>query len=325
MKHYNPFEEMTFSNDRCFLCGVYLNDANRTDEHIFPKWLQREFDLWDKTLNLLNKTSIPYRSLVVPCCRECNNTHLNIKIEQKVEAAVKGGYDSFIQLDEVIIFQWLVKLSYGMLFKELSLKQDLKNINSRMIIEPDQLKIFRLLFTFLQSIRFDTEFINNFPWSILIFKINNPDKERLYNGQDFLTTKNYFMQLNDIGIMSHLQDNGLMKNYFLEHRSEYLNMTLHPIQFRELCTEFHYKSYLLKRTPLYIISLPNEKSGKLKIISHDFISDFEEWDNEFFCRMLEYNWKPWGLSFEDIYISKDHYTTYLKNEDGSIKNLFVTQ
>ncbi|OMF02615.1 hypothetical protein BK127_37030 [Paenibacillus sp. FSL H7-0331] len=159
----------------------------------------------------------------------------------------------------------------------------------------------------------------------MIFKINNPDKERLYNGQDLIMTSNYFLQMNDIGIISHLQDNGLMKEFFLEYRSEFVNTILHPIQFRELCTEFQYKSYLLKRSPFYTITLPNEQNGKMQIVSHDFNSDFEEWDNETFCRLLEYNWKPWGLSFEDIYKDKNHKITYLKNEDGSIKNLFVAQ
>ncbi|MDR6880387.1 hypothetical protein [Bacillus sp. 3255] len=321
INHYNPFEEMTFTFDRCFLCGTYLKEDNSTEEHVFPKWLQREFNLWNNTLMLLNRTHIPYRNLVVPCCKICNNEHLNKKIEKKVEIAVKGGYKNFIQLDEEVIFKWLVKLSYGMLFKELSLRQDLTNYQSRKIIEPDELKNFRLLFTFLQSIRFETEFINKVPWSILIFKIKNSDNKRLYNGQDLIMTNNYFLQMNDIGIISHLQDNGLMKEHFLEYRSDFLDMELHPIQFRELCTEFQYKSYLLNKAPFYTISLPKDGEGKMQIISHDLYGDslFDDWDMKEFCQLLEYNWKPWGIEFNDIYIDDEHKITFLRNEDGSLK------
>lgn len=47
---YNPFEKMTFTYDKCFLCGEILTDENSTEEHIYPKWLQNKFDLWDKQL-----------------------------------------------------------------------------------------------------------------------------------------------------------------------------------------------------------------------------------------------------------------------------------
>ena len=45
---------MALDHDHCFLCGVELTDAIRTDEHVFPKWMQRDFDLWNEELNLLN-------------------------------------------------------------------------------------------------------------------------------------------------------------------------------------------------------------------------------------------------------------------------------
>ena len=321
MKHYNPFEAMTFSYDYCFLCGVYLEESNKTEEHIYPRWLQREFNLWNERITLINETKIPYRSLTIPCCLKCNNEHLNNKIEKKVEAAVKGGYDTFVQLEEAVIFKWLVKLSYGMLFKELSLRQSLKEPKSRMIIEPHELKKFQLLFTFLQTIRFETEFINRNPWSILIFKLKNPDKRYLYNCQDIIVSNNFFMQMNDIGLISHLQDNGLMKEFFLTH----LHTVLHPIQFRELCAEFQYKSYLINGTPFYNIVLPNDQKEKMQIISFDFYSEFDGWDNTKFCQLLELYWKPWELSFDDIYQPGNQRITYLRNEDGTIKDLFVNQ
>lgn len=323
MKHYNPFEEMTFSYECCFLCGIFLDDSIRTVEHVFPKWLQHEFNLWDKTLILLNKSQIPYRSLTVPCCKPCNNKYLNM-IEKRIKAAVKGGYEEFIKLDEEVIFKWLVKLSYGVLFKELSLRLEIQNKDSRNIIEPDQLAKFRMLFTFLQTIRFETEFVNRTPWSILIFKINNSGTNIRYNGQDLIMSNNYFLQLNNIGIISHLQDNGLMKEFFMEHRSEFTDIVLHPIQFRELCAEFQYKSVLLKKLPYYTINLPERENGKMQILSFDLYGHdlFDDWKTEEFCHLLEYYWKPWDYKFDDIYFDNDHYLSFLRNEDGSVKSFF---
>ena len=75
---YSPFEKMTFTYDKCFLCGEILTDENSTEEHIYPKWLQNKFDLWDKQLILLNGTGINYRNLKIPCCKRCNNKRVRL-------------------------------------------------------------------------------------------------------------------------------------------------------------------------------------------------------------------------------------------------------
>ena len=77
---YSPFENMIFSYDRCFLCGKKLK--RKTVEHVFPKWLMNDFDLWDQKITLLNQTKINYRQLIIPCCKECNNVYLS-KVEKK--------------------------------------------------------------------------------------------------------------------------------------------------------------------------------------------------------------------------------------------------
>ena len=57
-----------FGMNTCFLCRCELTRQNRTDEHVIPKWVQRRFDLWNETLEMLNGTTIPYRQLIIPCC-----------------------------------------------------------------------------------------------------------------------------------------------------------------------------------------------------------------------------------------------------------------
>src|SRR5262249_35334617 len=75
----NPAEQLRavlehpYEKETCFLCACALNNANRSDEHVIPRWLQREFNLWDQRLTLLNDTDIPYRQLTIPCCTRCNN------------------------------------------------------------------------------------------------------------------------------------------------------------------------------------------------------------------------------------------------------------
>src|SRR5580704_9225452 len=87
-----------FGKSICFLCGCRLGKRNATEEHIFPKWLQARFNLWNEQLTLLNGTTMPYRALRVPCCSTCNNEHLS-QIEDKVRSAVERGPRSVNRLD----------------------------------------------------------------------------------------------------------------------------------------------------------------------------------------------------------------------------------
>lgn len=58
---YIPVNKDDFDYERCFLCGRDFSTITRTDEHIFPKWLQHRFDLWNESLHLLNGSLITYR------------------------------------------------------------------------------------------------------------------------------------------------------------------------------------------------------------------------------------------------------------------------
>ena len=62
-----------FGRSTCFLCSAPLRAKNRSDEHVFPKWLLQRFNLWDLKLSLLNGTDISYKQLTIPCCKTCNH------------------------------------------------------------------------------------------------------------------------------------------------------------------------------------------------------------------------------------------------------------
>ena len=77
-KHVRTSErKVRFGQHTCFLCSTPLRSKNRTDEHVFPKWLQNRFNLWNQRLDLINLTDIPYRNLTIPCCKTCNGVHLS--------------------------------------------------------------------------------------------------------------------------------------------------------------------------------------------------------------------------------------------------------
>ena len=100
-----------FGPDSCFICGrqIPVGSPNRTEEHVFPKWLQRELNLWDGTVHQLNGERIPYRRLTVPCCLQCNGEDL-AAVEGRVKAAYLDGFTSFVNLSRRDLFIWMGKI-----------------------------------------------------------------------------------------------------------------------------------------------------------------------------------------------------------------------
>jgi len=160
---YNPFQKMSFTDDRCFLCGKKLK--TKTVEHVFPKWLLKEFNLWNQNIFLLNGTKIKYRQLTIPCCEECNNIYLS-KVENQIRKNYFKGFNDFLKVDKILVYQWIGKIFYGLLFRELSLSLERKDPEKGSITNPNLLKEFETFYGFLQSIRTPFEFLNFKPWSI---------------------------------------------------------------------------------------------------------------------------------------------------------------
>ncbi|HUS48966.1 MAG TPA: hypothetical protein VMZ91_02275, partial [Candidatus Paceibacterota bacterium] len=154
---YDPFNAMFFTDEECFLCGKYLKE--KSNEHVFPKWLLNEFNLWNKTITLLNQTGITYKRLKIPCCKKCNNVFLS-KLEKMINEKYKEGFKAFLELEELIIYQWIGKIFYGLLFRELSLLINQGLSKKEYIVSPEMLERYRTLHGFLQSIRIPFKFSN---------------------------------------------------------------------------------------------------------------------------------------------------------------------
>ena len=72
---------------------VFCNHPAETQEHVIPKWLQRNFDLFDQRLLLSNGTTMPYRQAVVPACFRCNHDRFG-PLEERIRkdcASVLGS------------------------------------------------------------------------------------------------------------------------------------------------------------------------------------------------------------------------------------------
>lgn len=305
-----------FGKSTCFLCGKHLRKKNRADEHVIPKWVQERYELWDQHLTLLNRTSMPYRQAVIPCCYDCNNQHLQ-PVEKVVSEAVEEGPDSVKALDNHLLFLWCGKIYYGFLYKELSIKVDRASKSSQTMVTRDFLRLYQMHHFFLQSARVPMNFLDFHPATIMVFETQEPVHPKLK--WDYADNLNLFFscRMGRVGIIAFLQDGGANKGFF-PHFDEYMSFALHPLQFQEIVAQCSYKSLLFNRTPKYFMIDDNPilvSQSLLGGLSNKPL--FDEWNQEQYALILSH---ITGIPMEQIYCPPDMVMSWLRSEDGSLKN-----
>lgn len=253
---FRPFREETFDDESCFLCGEYCEE--KTAEHIFPKWLQHRFNLWDQRLTLSNNTTIPYRNLTVPCCSKCNNEHLSA-MEERFQSLLDRSFRDLDYQDELVVFQWTAKVLYATLYKELSLLVDRKKPDLGKILSPAALEGYSSLHVFLQSIRLPTEFKNPKPWSLFVF--NCLDKEFYYFND--IHSLCFSMKFGEVAITIVYEDNNLIEA-FMHGFKRIGNYQLNFPQYIEVNAHIFYGAKLKTSVPKYVTTY-SETAGQLTV------------------------------------------------------------
>jgi len=309
---FEAIVERRFGWSTCFLCGRRLTERNRRDEHVFPKWLQKRFGLWDEKLTLLNRTTIPYRKLTTPCCLDCNSNHLE-PFEKIMSRAVRGGPRQVRALDPYCVFIWLGKIFYGLLYRELFLPWDRAQKKKGSIASKELLREYAMHHLFLQSVRVPLQFLNFFPASILILETQEPkdDPTTAWDFSDNPYTMFIGCRMGKVGIVSVLQDGGAQQSLFPQLK-EALSLKLHPIQFREVMATVRYKAMLFNRTPKYIITRDSEgdyKAMQNPLQGYNRRPLFDPWDQRKYVEILAL---MTGLPIEYLFQPPDRVLTWLK-------------
>lgn len=220
--------------DHCFLCDVRLTPQNRTGEDVLPKWLQRRFQLRrTATLRLLNATNLRYSAVLIPCCATCNNEWLS-RGENKVQVAFSAGYEAVVALDPDLLFAWLAKIFYGVLYREALLPHDRTSHDSEPIFPADALRDLAMFRMLLQWFRGKAAW-STLPGSVFLFRTQTvTDPGHNFDFADNVPLQVIAMRIGTTGVIAALSDWGLLRD--MEPRRLMLppDLALHPLQFREL-------------------------------------------------------------------------------------------
>jgi hypothetical protein len=306
---------MALDHEHCFLCGVKLTQASRTDEHVFPRWLLQDFALYDLELNLLNGTTIRYRSLTIPCCRECNGYWLS-QIENQIATAVRTGVNAVRDLDPLVLYLWMAKIYYGLLFKELALPLKRERPEEGPIMEPEIFVHLQDLHRLLQAARRRTRF-DTIPGSIFIFRAQVPrEPAGRFDYRDTLITPFLAIRAGETAIVATLLDWGAMAGA-LEHPKfdAASRIELHPFQFTELAAYGAYTSSKFNRTPDYLVANEGERDYVFVLPIGGMSSKpvFDEFDPEEAARVLA---GFLNVDIADVYKDGEVWTS-LRDKDGN--------
>jgi hypothetical protein len=306
----------------CFLCSRRLTKKHRTDEHVFPKWVQERFGLWNQQLVLLNGTSIPYRQLTIPCCAQCNNENLS-QLENTVRTAVEQGAEAVRSLPPLALFQWMGKIYYGLLYKEYFLRRDRTASTKSTIISRKVLERFKLHHVFLQSIKRPIEFHDFFPASIFVHRLQcSRDNRRQFDFRDLHHFLGLSIRLGTVGVIAVLQDGGAQAEILGKAHFEFYERDLHPLQFAELTAGTFYKATLMNRVPKYVIAEGNSRISVMQMPLMGFSSRplYDEWNEAHFARVLS---ECTHYPLDVIHPTPGQVCTWLHNDGGDFLQLDV--
>jgi hypothetical protein len=262
----------------CFLCGVQINKLNKSDEDVFPKWLQAQLNLSSKKIDLLNQKPINYGSAKIPCCQSCNTQTLS-RLEIQVSEAFKQGLHAVRALPKISLFLWLAKIHYGMHFLELGFNVIPGNRSSPRIANEGSIRSLAMEHRLLQAasgkIMWDPE--RGSPASILIFEcLTSESSEFNFDYFDDLRIPFIAIRINQIGIVAILQDWEKLEKIYNSTPSHLKPRNLYPTQFREQAAQALYLSLKNWKTRRFLELLNSD--GEAHLIALPSVSG-SDWDS----------------------------------------------
>jgi hypothetical protein len=347
---FDIFDGHPFDGEHCFLCGAALNADNRTVEHVFPRWMQEAFSIRDRTITLLNRTRLAYRSLVIPCCKHCNEVHLS-QLENRVRGVVLDESTSLEELSDVDLNAWLSKIYIGILWKELELSFDRRNPDAGPILPRAVMSNFRMLHFFMQSCRKPMTFHgrnNKFPNSLIRVACKFAEGYEHFDYLDNPMAHSIAIRMGSKGIIG-IFDGGLHNLVFPNFAREQFDCrSLHPMQFKEVYAKVTYKNLLSARVPFYALLrheetdeyhvyltafddetmsasllVAGEENGKIMFapVLNDGIEEgpaYKEWSQEQYARVLS---SYTGIALEKLFRPPDMVLTSLRDDAGNFIDL----
>jgi hypothetical protein len=258
---------------RCFMCRVELTKETASQEHIYPKWVLKKYNMFDHVLTLPNKTKIPYRQWKVQCCKNCNGIRMS-EIESQIKKSISEGIKSVKSLDEELIVWWLLKLYYAKIYKEAQLKKDISKPEFGQLIESELFERYNDIFFYLSELYKGFKFRDPKPYDLYIFKTT---EEATFDYIDDTISHTVYIRLDSIIFICCFNSFGIHQLQFQQSLDILYKLPkIHYYQALEIYAKITYFNRLYRKDVEHSYFI--DKSGVNITTEILDISEFEKFD-----------------------------------------------
>jgi hypothetical protein len=248
-------------NTHCPLCGRNFLRVPSNQEHIFPRWLQRHHELWNRKLNIPNFLGKPYSSVKIRICKHCNGDTFG-SLEHRIAPFLTDAdpFAAAAALSDDELALWLGKISWLLIRKSHSIvdHRTLDSENPERIWPDDLLPGTLFLGMIERAFATDKALMSCFrgdppipelfyekPFSLYRFRIDTRDKRfEAFDFADSPATLGLGFRTHTLGVVC-LFDGGLHRRFRRPWYDFLFGEKLHPVQFAEVTARMVYDQTVL--------------------------------------------------------------------------------
>ncbi len=307
------FSTQRFINDIClgnccYICGAKPEEKNFNDEHVFPEWLLRRYNLFARLITLPNERTVRYDRHTVPCCADCNSLMGRV-IEERISAILNGGPD-FIQNHiaengALEFFVWM-----GLIYLKLHLKNktNRKSLDMRqqsgMIADDYEWDLLHHLHTVVRCFYIPTVVEAEVFGSMLVLPCHEQISCDHFDFGELHIAQTMMLRLGSTAIVMVFNDSTGAFSFFQESKFDKITGPISELQAREIMTDLAMLNLHLKERPVYHseLDLINKRH---RIVARLPSLELEDWNYELRGQLMwnafRHAWKqlPFAGSTED--------------------------
>ena len=236
------------------ICGAFPDETKFNNEHVIPKWILRRFNLYNRSINLPNGTSIRYDQYTVPCCADCN-TFLGATFEKPIQQLVDkdpSEIENYVKSNGPwLIFLWIALIFLKTHLKDRTLRTSLDHRGADgSLADLYEWENMHHIHCIVRSSYVGCSLDPGILGSFFILPVNTKFWGEAFDYRDLYVSKTILLRLREVCFIAVLNDSCAAWNVFSQ--SSYLPFKLGThIQFREIMAHLATLNLRLKKRPIF--------------------------------------------------------------------------